>query len=75
MKNKKYNLLKVIGIAFLVFVVLSWFIPTGYYSSGTYTKGETNPVGLYGIFIGTVLFLTRISSINSFGYDYVKEKL
>ena len=32
-------------------------------------------VGLYGIFIGTVLFLTRISSINSFGYDYVKEKL
>ena len=32
-------------------------------------------VGLYGIFIGIVLFLTRISSINSFNYDYIKEKL
>ena len=31
--------------------------------------------GLYGIFIGTVLFFTRICSIKSFNYDYIKEKL
>ena len=31
--------------------------------------------GLYGIFIGTVLFFTRICSIKSFSYDYIKEKL
>ena len=31
--------------------------------------------GLYGIFIAIVLFLTRICSIDSFGYDFIKEKL
>ena len=31
--------------------------------------------GLYGIFIGIVLFFTRICSIKSFNYDYIKEKL
>jgi len=51
MKRKNnYDLLKIIGIAFLLFVVLTWIIPTGSYTSGQFTKGETTPVGLYGIF-------------------------
>lgn len=32
-------------------------------------------VGLYGLFIATLLFLVRICSIKSFGYDYIKENL
>ena len=53
-KNKNYNLLKIIGIAFLLFVVLTWIIPTGSFSSGEYVKGEITPVGLYGIFSAPV---------------------
>lgn len=50
-KNSKYGLLKVLGISFLVFAVLSWIIPAGTYSGSTYTAGETSPVGLYGLFV------------------------
>jgi len=50
-KNSKYGLLKVLGITFLVFAVLTWLIPAGYYNGSTFTGGETAPVGLYGFFI------------------------
>lgn len=53
-KEKKYSLLKVIGIAFLFYVVLTWFIPTGNFSSGEFAKGETAPVGIYGIFTSPI---------------------
>lgn len=47
---KKHNLLKVMGIAFLLLVVMSWIIPTGIYSGATFTKGSTEPVGLFDLF-------------------------
>lgn len=50
-KSSKYSLLKVLGITFLIFAVLTWFIPAGYYSESTYTSVGTNPVGLFGLFI------------------------
>ncbi len=51
-ENKKsLDILIAIGIAFLIFIVLSYIIPVGYYSSTTYTGGETEPVGLVGIFM------------------------
>ena len=50
-KSSKYGLLKVLGISFLVFAILSWIIPAGSYSSSTYTASTTSPVGLYGLFI------------------------
>ena len=50
-KNNKYGLLKVLGISFIVFAILTWIIPTGTYSGSTYTAGTTSPVGLYGLFI------------------------
>lgn len=50
-KNSKYELLKVLGITFLVFAVLTWIIPAGTYSGSTFTAGTTDPVGLYGLFI------------------------
>lgn len=46
---KRKDLLKIIGICFMVFVVLSWIIPAGAYSNGTFTKGEVNPIGVYDI--------------------------
>ena len=46
----KRNLLKVIGISFLIFVVLSWIIPVGTYSNGELTTNGINPVGLIDLF-------------------------
>lgn len=44
---KKHNVLKVIGIAFLVLVVLTWIIPAGSYSSGSYVKSDITPFGIF----------------------------
>lgn len=49
MKMKKSDLAKAIGISFLVFVVLSWLIPAGSYSQGTFTAGELSPIGIYDL--------------------------
>lgn len=46
---KKNDLAKVVGISFLVFVVLSWIIPAGSYSSGAFTAGELAPIGIYDL--------------------------
>lgn len=55
-KNKtisKYSLLKVLSITFLIFVVLTWIIPSGAYNGSTYeayTDGRL-PLGLFDLFI------------------------
>lgn len=56
----KRNLLKVIGISFLIFVILSWIIPVGTYSSGKLSTDGTDPIGLYD------LFSTPVSTILTF---------
>lgn len=43
---KKYNLLKVIGITFLIVVALSWIIPVGVFNNGAFQVGQTEPLGL-----------------------------
>jgi len=43
---KKNSLLKAIGIAFLAYVLLSWIIPTGYFTSGKFTGDSIVPVGI-----------------------------
>ncbi len=48
---KKHDLLKAIGIVFLVYVVLSWIIPGGSFSSGVYTKATTTPLGIGDLFL------------------------
>lgn len=47
---KKHSLLKAISISFLIVVVLSWIIPTGSYSSSTFTSAGTTPVGIINLF-------------------------
>lgn len=48
-KMKKNNLWKAIGVCFIVFILLSWVIPTGSFSSGTLTTGSTSPFGIFDI--------------------------
>ena len=43
---KKNDLFKAIGICFLIFVLLSWVIPTGSYATGEYVKANISAVGL-----------------------------
>ena len=48
---KKYDLLKVLGITFLVIILISWVVPAGVYSNSTFVSQEaTSPIGLYDIF-------------------------
>lgn len=47
---KKHNLLKVLGICFLIVVVLTWIIPTGSFGTGSYVAGKTTPLGLFDLF-------------------------
>lgn len=46
---KKYGLLKILGISFLVVVGLTWIIPTGSYADGVFTAGDTLPLGLFDL--------------------------
>lgn len=55
---KKYSLLKVLGICFFVFIVLSFIIPTGTFSSGELTLGNTDPVGFFEWFSAPMNTLT-----------------
>ncbi|MFV0249427.1 MAG: hypothetical protein ACK5HP_00070 [Bacilli bacterium] len=65
---KKNSLLKAIGIVFAVYVVLSWIIPTGYFSSGEFATDATDPVGLIDLikypvitFTSSVFVLTALN--------------
>lgn len=49
-EKKSFDLLIALGIAFGIYVILSYIIPVGYYNSSTFSSGETDPVGLVGIF-------------------------
>lgn len=44
---KKHSLFKVIGITFLIYVILSWIIPVGSFSGGTFTKEAVTPLGIF----------------------------
>lgn len=55
---KKKTLLKAIAIVFLVYVVLTWIIPTGYFASGTYVKDAITPIGLFDIIRYPIITLT-----------------
>ena len=47
---KKYDLLKVLGITFAIIVLISWVIPAGIYSDGSFTSLEmANPIGLFDL--------------------------
>ena len=45
----KRNLLKAIGISFLLFAILTWLIPTGTYTEGKFTTAARDAVGLFDL--------------------------
>lgn len=52
-KKDKYGLLKVLGLSFLIFAILTWIIPAGIFSGSAYSEyaDGTLPVGLFGLFM------------------------
>ncbi|MBP3765792.1 MAG: hypothetical protein J6G98_01245 [Bacilli bacterium] len=57
----KNNILKVLGIMFLLFIVVSWIIPAGYFNNGEYVGTTIMPIGLFDIVIYP--FMTLTSSV------------
>ena len=59
---KKFDLLKILGIAFAITLLLSWVIPAGAYSSGVFASvSKTVTIGLYDIVrIPAITFATFI---------------
>ena len=68
---KKNSLLKAIGVMFLLYVVISWFVPTGYFSEGELVKEAVTPVGLFDIVrypliaATSSIFISTVISISS----------
>ena len=55
---KKNNILKALGILFLLFVIISWIIPAGYFNNGEYTGTTIMPVGLFDVIVYPFMALT-----------------
>lgn len=55
---KKNSLLKAMLIVFCAFVLLSWIIPTGYFSNGEFVKDTFAPVGLFDIITYPIVTIT-----------------
>ena len=55
---KKNGILKALGILLLIYVILSWIIPTGYYSNSTFTTNTILPVGLVNIIKYPIMLFT-----------------
>lgn len=47
---KKNNLFKILMICLFSYVLLTWLIPTGSYSDGTFALGSRVPLGLFDLF-------------------------
>ena len=72
---KKYDLLKVLGITFLIVFFMSWVIPAGSFTSGTFSSADAAvPIGLYDLvrlpFISLATFIQYILLILVIGGFY-----
>lgn len=55
---KKNGVLKALGITFVIYVILSWIIPVGYYSNGSFTTNTIEPIGIFDIVKYPIVTLT-----------------
>ena len=73
-KTKNHGLFKVLAICIFVAIVLTWIIPTGYFSAGEYTKGAIARTGINEIFLSmfysTNYYLLQIIFILGVGVFY-----
>lgn len=70
---KKNSLLKVLGVCFFIAVFLSWVMPSGSFSNGTFTSGGYNPIGILDLirlpistlsgYAGYVLFILAVGGL------------
>ena len=87
---KKNGLLKIIEILALIIMVLSWIIPSSYYSGSTVIDLGTMPVGIFDLlsypflsfqyFVQTIVFILTIGTLygvleNTGKYRNILEKL
>ena len=73
-KTKTHGLFKVLAICIFVAIVLTWIIPTGYFSAGEYTQSTIARTGINEIFISmyysTNYYLLQIIFILGVGVFY-----
>lgn len=62
-EKKNYSLIIGIALCGLLFVVLSWFIPTATIAEGAIKANSTNPVGLFGLIYFPVFTLDAFSKV------------
>ena len=48
---KKYSLLKAIGVVTIIFMFLTWFIPTGKFLNGNLINDGYEPMGLFDLLL------------------------
>jgi len=60
---KKHNLLKVVGIVIGLLLVLTWVLPTTYYSYGIVSDGTRSQVGLFDLFNYPTVALSYFGNI------------
>ena len=60
---KKHNLFKVIGIAIIVTLLLTWILPTTYYQYSLVSDGTRSQVGLFDLFSYSTLALSYFGNI------------
>lgn len=67
---KQKNILKAIGIMFIVYIVLSWIIPGGSFQEATFTKDATNPLGLLDFIMYPIatIFSTNFAGVSFFAF-------
>lgn len=73
-KTKNHGLFKVLAICIFVAIVLTWIIPTGYFSAGEYTQSTIARTGINEIFLSmyysTNYYLLQIIFILGVGVFY-----
>ena len=52
------SLFKALLIVFMIYIFLSWVIPPGYFSSGSYVKDAIEPVGLFDMITYPLVTIT-----------------
>ena len=64
---KKYNLLKILGIVFLISLLLTWIIPVGTYVNDAIQIGNIQPLGFFDVFyvpLYTILAYSEYAIVN-----------
>lgn len=68
---KKYNLLKTIGIIMIVFMLLTWFIPTSFFDGTKFVNDGYDPMGLFDLLLLPFKFFDWNNSVRLLQIDNI----